>query len=185
MEKNDEILVKNFLAGNEAAFESLLKKYLKPVYNFLYQLTDDRSALPDLTQITFIKAWKNLRRFDRSRSFKVWIFAIAKNTAYDHLKKKKTLPFSFFENNKGHNKLEEIKEDRLLPDEILERQNIVRELEEKLKELPKNYQVILLMRYKDDLTITEISGILNLPYNTIKSQHQRALAALRKKFLEK
>jgi RNA polymerase sigma-70 factor, ECF subfamily len=209
MQKNDKNLVENFLAGDDSAFESLLKRYLKPIYNFLYQLTGDRSALPDLTQITFIKAWKNLRRFDPRRSrfatlrgrqnkslapyrtegsgsgFKVWLFAIAKNTAYDHFKKKKTLPFSFFENNEGHNKLEEIEEDKLLPDEILERQDIIRELEEKLKELPKNYRIILLMRYKDDLTITEISEIIGVPYNTLKSRHQRALAALRKKFLEK
>lgn len=185
MEIEDRKLVENFLSGDDSAFEQLLKKYLKPVYNFLYQFTGDRTALDDLSQITFLKAWKNLRRFDQSRSFKTWLFSIAKNTAYDFLKKKKSIPFSFFENGEGYNKLEEIEENKLLPDEILERQDLTQEMEKKLKEIPQAYRIILFMRYKDDLTIAEISEILGLPYNTIKSQHQRALAALRQKFSEK
>jgi len=184
MEIEERKLIQNFLAGDDSAFELLLKKYLKPVYNFLFRLVGDWSALDDLTQTTFIKAWKNLRQFDMSKNFKVWIFAIAKNTAYDHLKKKKTLPFAFFENDEGHNKLEEITDEKILPDEILERKNISAEVEKKLKEIPENYRIILLMRYKDDLTLTEISEILGVPYNTIKSQHIRALQKLKEELLE-
>jgi RNA polymerase sigma-70 factor, ECF subfamily len=184
MQKNDEILVENFLAGDEAAFESLLERYLRPIYNFLYQLTSERSALDDLTQITFVKAWKNMHRFDQSRSFKTWLYSIAKNTAYDYFKKKKTVPFSFFESTDGYNKLEEIEEDAALPDELLEKKDLAKELEKKLEEIPKPYKIILMMHYKDDLSLSEISEILGVPYNTIKSQHQRALLALRKKFVK-
>jgi RNA polymerase sigma-70 factor (ECF subfamily) len=183
MESENKKLIENFLDGDEASFERLLKKYLKPVYNFLFQLTHDQATLDDLTQVTFIKTWKNIRRFDQSRSFKTWIFSIAKNTAYDYFKKKKTAPFSFFEDDQGYNKLDEIEEDKILPDEMLERKNLFRELEKKLEVLPKNYRLILLMRYKDDLTLSEISDILGMPYNTIKSQHQRALLSLKKVLL--
>jgi RNA polymerase sigma factor (sigma-70 family) len=182
MKKEDEKLIKDFLAGDDASFELLLKRYLKPIYNFLFQLTGDRSALDDLTQIIFVKAWKNLRRFDQSRSFKTWLYSIAKNTAYDFLKKKKSTPFSFFENSDGYNKLEEIEEDKILPDEILDRKNLISELEQKINNLPKNYRLILLLHYKDDLTLMEIAEILNAPYNTVKSQHQRALISLKKAF---
>ena len=175
-------LIEDFLSGDDAAFELLLKKYLKPVYNFLFQLTGDHSALDDLTQVTFLKVWKNIQRFDQTKNFRVWLFAIAKNTAYDHFKKKKTIPFSFFENEAGYNKLAEIAEDKILPDELLNRQYLARELEEKLKELPKKYRLILMLRYKNDLTLSEISEVLGVPYNTVKSQHSRALMALRQKF---
>lgn len=178
-QSEDNKSVGSFLAGDDSAFEVLLKKYLKPVYNFLYQLTGDRAALDDLTQITFIKVWKNLHRFDTSKSFKVWIFTIARNTAYDYLKKKKTIPFSFFENDEGYNKLEEITDEKILPDEILERKNIAREFEKKLENIPSRYRVILLMRYKEDLSLSEIGKILGLPYNTVKSRHQRALQNLK------
>lgn len=182
MAEDDRKAIQNFLSGDDPAFEHLLKKYLKPVYNFLFQLVGDRSVLDDLTQVTFVKAWKNIQRFDQTKSFKVWLFSIAKNTAYDYFKKKKTIPFSFFENDAGYNKLDEIAEDKILPDEILERKNIASELEEKLNELPKNYRIILLMHYKDDLTLQEISEILGMPYNTIKSQHARAGLSLRKAY---
>jgi RNA polymerase sigma-70 factor (ECF subfamily) len=182
MEIADGKLIENFLAGDDSAFEPLLKKYLKPIYNFIYQLTSDRSALDDLTQVTFIKAWKNIRRFDQTKSFKVWLFAIAKNTAYDYLKKKKTVSFSNFLNDEGYNKLDEIEEDKILPDEIMDKKNLIDELDKKLKELPKNYRLMLLMCYKDDLTLSDISEILEVPYNTIKSQHARALLSLRKAY---
>lgn len=183
MIEEDRQLVENILAGDDSAFESLLKKYLKPIYNFLFQLVGDRAALDDLTQVTFFKAWKNILRFDQKRSFKTWLFSIAKNTAYDYRKKKKTVPFSFFENSKGYNKLDEIAEDKILPDEILARKNLAKEIEQKLKELPENYRIILLMHYKDDLALQEISEILEIPYNTVKSQHKRALLRLKNVFL--
>ena len=180
MEKTDQQLAKDFLEGDEAALEELVKKYLKPVYNFLHQFVNDKSALDDLTQITFIKAWKNLKRFNQGKSFKIWIFTIAKNTAYDFFKRKKTVPFSFFEDAEGNNKLENISEDEILPDELLEKADAARELEKALKKIPDHYRIILLMRYKNDCSLQEIAEILNLPYNTVKSQHQRGLLALKK-----
>ncbi len=179
MEHEDKQLVKNYLSGNDAAFSALVKKYLKPVYNFLYQLTNDRSALDDLAQITFIKAWKNIKKFDHNRKFKTWLFTIAKNTAYDYFKRKKTIPFSNFIDAEGNNKLENISEDEILPLELLEKADAAKELENALAKIPGQYRIILLMRYKDDFSLQEISEVLNLPYNTVKSRHQRGLKALR------
>lgn len=176
---DDKELIEIFFTGDDSAFEQLVKKYLKPVYNFLFQLTGNSSSLDDLTQITFIKAWKNLKKFDRDKNFKTWLFTIAKNTAYDHFKKKKTIPFSFFENEDGYSKLEEISEDKISPDEILMRADSAKTLEKAIKKIPANYRIILTMRYKDDFSLQEISEILNKPYNTVKSQHQRGLKILK------
>jgi len=180
MEQEDAKLISDFLNGDDAAFEQLVNRYLKPIYNFLYQFTKDRDSLDDLTQETFIKVWKNIRKFDQSKNFRVWIYAIAKNTAYDFLKKKKTVPFSNFIDEEGNNKLENIGEENPLPDEILIKLDSEKELDQKLQKLPDNYRILLLMRYKDDFSLREISEILKVPYNTIKSQHIRALASLRK-----
>jgi len=82
--------------------------------------------------------------------------------------------------------LEEITDENiLLPDEILGKKDLAREISAKLKELPDRYRIILLMCYKDDLSLSEISEILGMPYNTIKSQHQRALRILREKLEKK
>ena len=76
--------------------------------------------------------------------------------------------------------LENIAEESASPDEILIRSDSALDLEKMLQELPANYRLILLMRYKDGFSLQEIAEILNLSYNTVKSQHTRALAALRK-----
>jgi RNA polymerase sigma-70 factor (ECF subfamily) len=184
MEKTDRQLIESFLAGDDASFEILIKRYLKMVYNFLYRLTGgDAPLADDLTQVTFLKAWKNIKRFDVEKSFKTWIFTIAKNSARDFWKKKKTLPFSLFENSEGYNKLEEMAEDKALPNEVLEQIESTQELELVLKKLSKKHETILLLRYKDDLSLGEIASTLNLPYNTVKSQHQRALSALKSELL--
>jgi len=182
MEKSDKQLLTEFLAGSDASFEQLVQRYLKPIYNFLYQFTKDKDTLDDLTQETFVKAWKNLEKFDRKKNFKTWLYTIAKNTAYDYLKKKKTVPFSFFENEAGNNHLENIPEENPLPDEIVFRKDLEKDLEKKLQALPDNYRILLMMRYKDDFSLQEIAEILNLPYNTVKSQHARALVNLKKTF---
>lgn len=180
MNTDNKKIIEEFLSGNKNAFEQLLGKYLKPVYNFLYQLTSDKSALDDLTQVTFIKAWKNIKKFDRNRNFKTWLFTIAKNTAYDYFKKKKTIPFSNFINEEGNNKLENIAEENILPDELLMRADAADVLEKKLQELPEHYRLILTLHYKEDFSLSEIAEILKIPYNTVKSQHQRGLGKLRK-----
>lgn len=181
MEQEDRQLIQDFFRGDDAAFEQLVKKYLKPIYNFLYQLTGDFSVVDDLTQETFIKVWKNMHRFDNKRSFKTWVFTIAKNTAYDYFKKKKTIPFSRFLDEEGKNKLEDIADEDILPDEILMKNEVKLELDKKLKELPEKYRLVLTLRYQEDFSLMEISQILNIPYNTAKSNHSRALKILREK----
>ncbi|PIP26616.1 MAG: hypothetical protein CO140_03980 [Candidatus Moranbacteria bacterium CG_4_9_14_3_um_filter_40_7] len=183
MPLEDKQLIEDFLSGDEAALNQLVKKYLKPVYNFLYYFTREKAELDDLTQIAFIKAWKNLKKFDREKSFKTWIFTIAKNTAYDFFQKKKTLPFADFTDEEGNNKLENISDENILPDEILERKNLAEELEKKLEKIPEHYRIILTLRYKEDFSLQEIAEILGKPYNTIKSRHQRALTSLKKVLL--
>ncbi|MFA5925514.1 MAG: RNA polymerase sigma factor [Parcubacteria group bacterium] len=183
MESNDKELIKKHLSGDEAVFSEIVKIYLKPVYNFIFRLVNDRDTAEDLTQVAFVKVWKNLRRFDPKKSFKTWLFAIAKNTAFDYFKKKKEIPFSKFSDEEGENWLENIEDEKFLPDEILERKNIAEELGALLQKLPPHYRAILLLRYKEDFSLHEISEILEEPYNTIKSRHQRGLKKL-KEFLK-
>lgn len=180
MKMEDNQLVKNFLEGKDEAFGELVKKYLKPVYNFLYQLTNDQTAAEDISQDAFLKAWKNMRRFDQKRNFKTWLFTIAKNTAFDFFRKKKEIPFSRFADEDGGSWLENIEDDEFLPDEILERKNIAEELDEILQKIPLHYRTILLLHYKEEFSLHEIAEILGEPYNTVKSRHQRALLRLKK-----
>lgn len=194
MEINDKQLIDGYLNGDEAAFNELVKKYLQPVYNFVFQLVKDRLVSEDITQETFVKAWKNLKKFDpqrsrfttlqgrQNKSFKTWIFAIAKNTAFDYFKKKKTVPFASFTDEAGDNKLDNIADDSLALEEILATKEVAEQLAEKLEQIPEPYKIILLLHYKEDFSLPEIATILGAPYNTVKSRHSRALSALKNLF---
>ncbi len=179
MIETDEQLVSAYLRGNDAAFTVLVDRYMKHLYHFARQLVGENQAAEDIVQDTFLKAWKNLKRFDRTKSWKTWIFAIAKNTAYDALKKKKTLPFSSFKNEAGLNMLENTPLDEVHPDELLDRELTVQTLDQGLQQLHPDHRVILVLRYQDDFSLHEIATILKEPYNTVKSRHQRALRSLK------
>lgn len=180
MNIDDKKLIRDFFAGDDTAYAKILEKYLHPVYNFLRTFVQDLDVLDDLTQETFIKAWKNLKSFDTEKNFKTWLFTIAKNTAYDFFKKKKTIPFSEFSDEQGNNALENISDDEILPLEILEKFEKEKTFEKNLEKLPNHYRIILLLHYKEDFSLQEISEILNVPYNTIKSRHIRALSKFKK-----
>ncbi len=111
-----------------------------------------------------------LIKFNSKKSFKTWIFTIAKNTCIDWLKKKKTIPFSEFEDEIGKNKFNEMFIDqRSLADRIFG-----------IDKLSPKYRLVLSLYYNDNLNFREISEILGEPLNTIKSRHRRALTILRK-----
>lgn len=184
VERSDEELIKAYLAGDEAVFSLLVERYTNHVYNFVVQLVHDRTAAEDIVQDTFVKAWKHLPQFDQEKSFKTWLFAIAKNTAYDFLKKKKTLPFSLFENEEGENVLENTPGDDEHPEDILDREGVAEDLEAKLSLLSPPYQLLLRLRYQEDFSLHEVADILKEPYNTVKSRHQRALRELKVLFTE-
>lgn len=182
---DDRQLVERHLGGDEGAFPLLVHRYLPSLYGFLFQLVGDRMTAEDLAQETFLKAWKHLSRFERDKSFKTWLFAIGKNTAYDFFKKKKTIAFSSFENAEGNNPLENVSEDTILPDELLMREDAAAELEVVLSVLPEHYRALLHLCYRQDFSLKEAAEILGEPYNTVKSKHTRALSALRKVLLER
>lgn len=176
----DEKLVARFIKGDKNAFSLLIERYLKQIYNFIYRLVGDPHTAEDLSQEVFLKVWKNISRFDQNRSFKTWLFTIAKNTAYDFLKKKKSLPFSYFEREETRNKIYEMPDNALSPAKVSENSDLARNIEGKLKKIPPYYRTILLLHYKNDFSLIEIANILQKPYNTIKSQHQRALRRFKK-----
>jgi RNA polymerase sigma-70 factor (ECF subfamily) len=177
-------LISRVLSGDEEAFAEIVKIYLNQIYNFVFRLAGDRDAAEDITQETFVKAWKNLKRFDQKRSFKTWLFTIAKNTTYDWLKKKKEIPFSSFADEEGESWLENVADETDLPDEILARSDLAEDLEKILEKIPVHYRAILLLHYKEDFSLHEIAEILSEPYNTIKSRHQRGLGKLKKELLQ-
>ena len=174
LNQSDEQLIAEYISSdNEEIFVFLLNKYTKPVYNFIrYINNNNTNEAEDITQEVFIKVWKNLKRFDASKNFKVWIFTIAKNTALDWLKKRNTLPLSLLSEDIADS------EQVSIIDKIYQK-SLSKNLTLAIEKLPSKYSSIINLYHQDDLNFREISGLLNESINTVKSRYRRGLIILK------
>src|SRR5712664_2203659 len=83
----EDVRLRAFTAGDEAAFETLFREHQRDVYGWIVRLVRDRSAAEDLTLETFWRIHRSRARFDPSRSFGAWARRVAVNAALDHLKR--------------------------------------------------------------------------------------------------
>ncbi len=178
MEKHsDRQLISEYLKGDEKSLEVLIKRYLKQIYGFAYKYVKDSQNAEDITQEVFVKAWKNIRKFNRQKDFKPWIYAIARNASLDFLKKKKPVLFSDLENSKDF--ADNIRDKSLLQDKLSEQTDLNKVLMSEMDKLSVKYRLVLSMYYKDCFNFREISKILGESINTVKSRHRRGLILLR------
>lgn len=192
MVMTDTKLVKSYLAGDKVALEVLVNRYIKLVYSVSYQYLGDRAQAEDVTQETFMKVWRNLKKFKPNKNlapyrtagsgsgFKTWILTIAKNTALDQLRKKKEIVFSEFENENGDNIiLESLADKNPLASEAIHTADKAKALQGKVKKILPVYQKVLALRYEQGFNFREIAEMLGESINTVKSRNRRALAILR------
>lgn len=85
---DDQQIIEDYLSGNGEALEGIIVKYQKMVYSLAFRLTHDMETAKDITQETFIKAMKGLRKFRMDASLKTWLYKIATNISLNHLRKK-------------------------------------------------------------------------------------------------
>lgn len=169
-------LILRFLDGNEGAFQTLMERYLQPVYGFIFSYVHEQQQAEDIVQETFLKVWNNLDNFDRDKSFKVWLFTIAKHTALDFLRKKKMLSFSTLVEE---NEIFDVVDESPLPSALFERADLARVITEALEKLDAPSREVLVLYYKNHFNFREISDILGESLNTVKSRHRRALIKLK------
>lgn len=180
--RSDEQLIADYLKGDQPSLEVLIKRYIKPIYSFACRYVNDTEATEDITQEVFVKAWRHIKKFDQSKSFKTWIFSIAKNTAMDFLKKKKTIPFSAFDTENGNAVTDKLADPSSLPQILLERSGAAQMLNAAREKILPKYGTVLSMHYNERLNFREIAEKLGEPLNTIKSRHRRALILLKRFF---
>ncbi len=177
MEKSDNELVAAYKKGDQKAIEALVARHLSSVYNFTRRFVGEELA-DDVTQETFVRVWKHIKRYDENRNFKVWLFTIAKRLAIDWTRKKKHVPFSAFEKEDGETF--EVEDLSPLPQELFRRKEIVEALEALVDELPDDRKVIVTLHDAERLSFEEIAEMVDKPMNTVKSQYRRAIISLRR-----
>ena len=185
MQKTDAEIIQATIDGDTSAFSALVDRYSRDVFGFAFFMAKNESDAEDITQETFVKVWKNLKKFKPEQRFKSWLLAIARNTTIDYIRKRRHAIFSDFDDEEGSNMLvETLADEEKLADEVAELAESTTKTTAAVKDRPDIYRTVLGLRYDGGLSFEEISKMLDKPVNTVKSQHRRALIALRKAMTE-
>src|SRR5580765_615820 len=98
---DDSAVVTEFLGGEERAFSELVTRYQTRLLNFIYRTIGDREKAEDLVQEVFIRVYRHLHRFDRSKKFSTWVYTIASNLAKNELRNRSRNPLGLFQTIKN------------------------------------------------------------------------------------
>jgi len=154
--------------------EKAFLEWNKLIYSYIYLRVQNKETAEDLAQEVFMNAWRSKETFNNKKaSLKSWLFVIATNEIRDYLNKlanKKTTNLEGIEEKIGDSK-EKI-EDKIERDEKLEIIN------QKINLLGEKYKTIIILRYQQDLSVKEISEILNIEYSATKVALHRAIHRL-------
>lgn len=180
---SDGELATRFLEGDGCAFEELVTRYARPIFNFVYRFVGDYDEANDLAQSVFIQLHTSLHTARLDLPLRPWIFRIARNKALDHLRRKRAIRFSELESDDedGETLVERIADADPLPEEIYERADLQRVLAEAILALPEKYRLVVTLRYVNGLTFGEIGQALEIPENTAKTHFQRTKGLLRRR----
>jgi len=169
--------------GNDDAFTNLVEAYQKPVHNLCYRMLGEMEAAEDAAQETFLKAYQNLARYDRERSFATWLLSIAAHHCIDKLRRRRFNAVSIDEDEEGQTDIP----DRSAPDpesEIMKNQQRER-LQLSLQSLDPTDRAAVVMRYWQDCSEVEIAQALKLTVPAVKSRLHRARVELAELWEEK
>ena len=183
---NENELIKKAAKGDPNAFETLMLQYRTPVYNLCYRMLGDTEDAADMTQETFLKAWKHLGSFRMQSAFSTWLYRLAGNSCLDLLRSKKRRPTISLvqEDEDGEQVTLDPADPSPLPDELLIKKEEQRILQDALMSLDEQQRIILTLRVIKDLSYDDIASILQIKSGTVKSRLARARENLRKKVLQ-
>ena len=181
-EITDGTLVQQTLAGDQRAFESLVRRYNVPLFNFICHCLGDYDLACDVSQQVFLQLYISMPTLRTGEPLKAWLFQVARNRCLDELRRKRAIHFSDLEAANDDDDLSPLAilpDTRPLPEEIAERHDLQSALREAIEALPPKFRSVVLLRYAGQLSFSEIGKTLNMPEATAKTYFQRARPLLR------
>ena len=180
--QTDYELIDKALAGDQSAFEKLMKKYYNMIKNLINRMIQKSDDSEDLAQEAFIKAFNSLDKFDRQFAFSTWLFKIATNNCIDYLRKKKLNTFSIDKDfsSEDEDLRFEIADTESLPDRNLIEEQKKKIINEAIDKLPAKYKEVIILRHKTGMEYEEIAEKLDIPLGTVKAHIFRGRELLHK-----
>jgi RNA polymerase sigma-70 factor (ECF subfamily) len=157
------------------SFERIYDEYKTPIYNYIYHLVGNREQADDLTQDTFLKAFKALPKMDANLKLSAWLYRIATNTAYDALRRRKLIAWMPWQ-DLDHEPADVESAD---PQETIGTSELVHAA---LKRMPSHYRAALLLYTQEGFSYAEIATTLNIAESGVKMYLSRARHSFREHY---
>jgi len=176
--KDDAALVTAYLAGEERAFDELVARYQTRLLNFIYRTIGDRERGEDLVQEVFVRVYRHLHRFDRSKKFSTWIYTIASNLAKNELRNRARNPLVLFQaikqNWQDDDRPVQFEDTASRPDDLFRKRHLRELVEEAVTKLPGHHRQVFVLRELEGKSYEEIAEITACNLGTVKSRLNRA-----------
>jgi len=165
-------LIEAVLDGDGNAFRGLVETYQARIYNIIYGMVHNRDDAQELTQDSFIKAYKKLDTFNLGTKFYTWVCRIAVNTTIDFLRKHKNRQHLSFDEGIGIQESAGVSDMHYEsnPEQAAIQEETRQKIIEAVDELPEDQKQILILKEIDGLSYKEISEVLSVPQGTVMSR---------------
>lgn len=182
----DELLIRRAQRGDADAFEQLLLEHQKNVYNLCYRMAGNPDDAMDLSQETFLRAWRCLDQYQFASAFSTWLYRLCSNICIDFLRRRRrqqTVPLTF-EDADGEEQTYAVPDAQPLPEEQVELKLTCETLAAAMAQLLPEHRAVLQLRVVNEMSYEQIADVLDIQIGTVKSRLSRARNQL-KKILER
>jgi RNA polymerase sigma-70 factor (ECF subfamily) len=181
---SDESLMLRYRDGDVRAFELLVTRHRKALFNFILRFVRDTAAAEDVTQETFLRLVKGADAYERQAKFTTWLYTIARNLCVDAARRGKhrkaaSLDAPLSDEDGAASLLDLVPDTGAGVDRQAQSRELAVRLRQAIEALPDEQREIFLLREVADLQFNEIANVIGCPENTVKSRMRYALEKLR------
>lgn len=169
-------------AGDRDAFEELVRRCEKQVYQLALRYTNNEADAMDISQEVFLRVWRSLSSFQGGSAVTTWVYRITVNTAIDLTRKRarrRENSLTVDEDEEGGGRTAELPDETYSPEKEYEKTELRDEVAAAIAALPEDYRKIVILRDVNGLRYDEIGELLSLSEGTVKSRLFRARDRLR------
>lgn len=174
--------IKQVLKGDQDAYAEVVEIYKDKIFQICYRMLGNRHEAEDIAQEAFLRAYININSFNINLKFSSWLYRIATNLCIDRIRKKKPDYYLDAEvaGTDGLTMYSQIPAETRLPEEDVESLELRDTIQKEISKLPEKYRTVIVLKYIEELSLNEISAILDIPLGTVKTRIHRGREALRK-----
>ena len=181
---SDESLMLRYRDGDVRAFELLVTRHRKALFNFILRFVRDTAQAEDVTQETFLRLVKGADAYERQAKFTTWLYTIARNLCVDAARRGKhrkaaSLDAPIGDEDGSASLLDLVADGGAAVDRQAQSRELAVRLRQAIEALPDEQREIFLLREVADLQFNEIANVIGCPENTVKSRMRYALEKLR------